>query len=60
MSQTIVAQIQSRIKTRRCAVNLVMLMKLFGQQKLQNFFPEASAVRSSYFLAGLKKVTVSD
>ena len=39
---TIVAQTQSRIKARRCAANLVMLVKLFGGQKLselKNFFP---------------------
>ena len=34
MSQTVVAQIQSRIKARRCATNLVMLAKLSGQQML--------------------------
>ena len=34
VSRTSVAQIQLRIMARRCAANLVMLVKLFGQQKL--------------------------
>ena len=56
-SRSIVAQIQSRIKARRCATTLVVLVKLSGRQKLpelKNFFPETFAV-SSFFLADLKK-----
>ena len=34
VSRTAVAQIQLRIKTRKCAANLVMLVKFFGRQKL--------------------------
>ena len=39
-SRTVVAQIQLRIKARRCAAKLVVLVKLSGRQKLKNFFPE--------------------
>ena len=53
-SRTVVAQIQSRIKARRYAAKLVVLVKLSGQQKLpesKNLFPETfTVVRSSLFL----------
>ena len=41
-SRTVVAQIQSRIKSRRCAAKLVVIVKLSGRQKLKNFFLETS------------------
>ena len=47
-SRTIVAQIQWRIKARRCAAKIVVLMKLSGRQNLKNFFPETLAVRNSF------------
>ena len=53
MSQTSVAQIQSRIKARRYAAKLVVLVKLLGHQTLpevKNFFLETFTVRSSFFL----------
>ena len=51
---TVVAQIQSRIKTRRRAANLVILVKISRWQKLselKNFFPEMIEVKGSFFLA---------
>ena len=45
----VLAQIQSRIKARRCAAKLELL-------ELKNFFLETFAVvRSSFFLSDLKK-----
>ena len=58
MSQTTVAKIQYRIEARKCAATLVVLVKLFGQQELpelKNFFPRTLTVRSSFFLADLKR-----
>ena len=49
----LIAQIQSRIKARRYAANLVMLVKLSGRQKLSelnNFFLETITVSSFFFL----------
>ena len=53
VSRTVVALIQWKIKARTCAVKLVVLVKLSGQQKLKNFFPKTVVVRS-FFLADLK------
>ena len=53
VSWTVVAQIQSRIKARRCAAKLMVLVKLSGRQKLtelKSFFPETFIIGSSFFL----------
>ena len=48
----VLAQIQLRIKARRCAAKLVVLMNLSGRSclKLNNFFLETFVGRSSFFL----------
>ena len=49
-SWTVVARIQSRIKARRCAANLVKLSGQLKLSELKNFFPETIMVRRVFFL----------
>ena len=55
MSQTSVAQIPMRIKARRCAAKIVVLVKFLGHEtlpELKDFFSQTFEVHlgSSFFL----------